>query len=60
MCFPLQCKTCRLTTWGGCGFHKSSVFARVPVDNRCICDASLKKYAFVEGHSEPAGACLLQ
>ena len=35
MCRPVACKTCKKTTWAGCGQHIASVKAMVPADNWC-------------------------
>lgn len=35
MCRPVACKTCRKTTWAGCGMHVNQVLAGVPKDQRC-------------------------
>lgn len=35
MCRPVACKTCKKTTWAGCGQHVASVKAMVPASNWC-------------------------
>jgi len=35
MCRPTTCKTCRKTTWAGCGQHVADVRASVPADQWC-------------------------
>lgn len=35
MCRPVVCKTCKKTTWAGCGSHIASVRAIVPADQWC-------------------------
>ncbi len=35
MCRPATCKTCRKTTWAGCGQHVDQVMAGVPRADRC-------------------------
>lgn len=35
MCRPAPCKTCRKTTWSGCGQHVAAVRAMVPASNWC-------------------------
>ena len=35
MCRPVTCKTCRKTTWAGCGQHVAQVKAVVPAGNWC-------------------------
>lgn len=35
MCRPVACKTCKKTTWAGCGQHVASVKAMVPAANWC-------------------------
>ena len=35
MCRAVRCKTCRKTTWSGCGQHVSQVLAGVPRSDRC-------------------------
>ena len=37
MCFPVECPSCRKTSWGGCGAHVDSVMARVPHEHQCKC-----------------------
>ncbi|MEO5852383.1 MAG: hypothetical protein ABIQ15_07705 [Nocardioides sp.] len=43
MCRAVTCRTCRKTTWAGCGRHVDQVFAGVPKAQRCA------------GHATPAG-----
>ena len=38
MCSPATCRTCRKTTWSGCGQHVSQVMGRVPAAQRCTCN----------------------
>lgn len=40
MCRPATCKTCRKSTWAGCGAHVDQVMAGVPVGQRCTCAPS--------------------
>ena len=35
MCRPVTCKTCKKTTWAGCGQHVAQVKASVPKGNWC-------------------------
>lgn len=35
MCRAVTCRTCRKTTWSGCGQHVASVRAGVPTDQWC-------------------------
>lgn len=35
MCRPTTCKTCRKTTWAGCGQHVAQVKASVPAARWC-------------------------
>jgi len=35
MCRPTTCKTCRKTTWAGCGRHVADVKATVPGSQWC-------------------------
>jgi len=35
MCRAVRCKTCRKTTWAGCGQHVNQVMAGVPGADRC-------------------------
>jgi hypothetical protein len=35
MCRPVTCKTCRKTTWAGCGQHVAQVKASVPAGQWC-------------------------
>ncbi|WP_395656222.1 hypothetical protein [Nocardioides sp.] len=35
MCRPVTCRTCRKTTWSGCGSHVAQVKAMVPADQWC-------------------------
>lgn len=35
MCRPTTCRTCRKTTWAGCGQHVAQVRAMVPADQWC-------------------------
>jgi hypothetical protein len=35
MCRPVTCKTCRKTTWAGCGQHIAQVKASVPAGQWC-------------------------
>lgn len=37
MCRPVQCPTCRKTTWAGCGQHIDAVKAQVPPGQWCTC-----------------------
>jgi len=41
MCRAVTCKTCRKTTWAGCGQHDAQVKAGVPAGDWCA------------GHAEP-------
>ena len=38
MCYPVKCPKCGKTTWAGCGKHKDMVMAKVPPNERCICN----------------------
>ena len=35
MCRAVTCKTCKKTTWAGCGQHVEQVMRRVPASERC-------------------------
>ncbi len=35
MCRPTTCRTCKKTTWAGCGQHVAQVKAGVPADQWC-------------------------
>ena len=35
MCRPTTCKTCKKTTWAGCGQHIAQVKATVPAGQWC-------------------------
>ncbi|GAB11496.1 hypothetical protein GOARA_076_00050 [Gordonia araii NBRC 100433] len=35
MCYPIRCKTCGKTTWGGCGSHVEAVRRGVPASDWC-------------------------
>lgn len=35
MCRPTTCKTCKKTTWAGCGQHIAQVKATVPAGRWC-------------------------
>lgn len=35
MCRPTTCKTCKKTTWAGCGNHVAQVKATVPAGQWC-------------------------
>ena len=43
MCRPVTCKTCRKTTWAGCGQHVAQVKASVPAGQWCPGHADEKK-----------------
>ncbi|SPT74840.1 Uncharacterised protein [Arcanobacterium haemolyticum] len=45
MCYPVTCKNCGKTTWGGCGQHITSVKAQVPASQWCTCTEEEKKSA---------------
>jgi hypothetical protein len=40
MCHRVQCPTCGLATWSGCGQHIEAALAGVPAAERCQCDAA--------------------
>jgi len=42
MCRAVACKTCRRTTWAGCGQHVDAVMASVPRADRCTCSAETR------------------
>ncbi|MGO4201201.1 hypothetical protein AB4Z09_05495 [Rhodococcus sp. TAF43] len=42
MCYPVTCRTCNKTTWGGCGRHVDSVMRTVPAAERCKCEQPAK------------------
>lgn len=46
MCYPVTCKTCSKTTWGGCGQHVDSAMRTVPASERCKCDKPAKSGFF--------------
>ena len=35
MCRPTTCRTCKKTTWAGCGQHVAQVKASVPANQWC-------------------------
>lgn len=35
MCHAKTCRTCKKTTWSGCGQHVNQVKAKVPADQWC-------------------------
>lgn len=35
MCYPVRCRACGKTTWGGCGLHIESVKRLVPQEQWC-------------------------
>lgn len=35
MCRPATCRTCKKTTWAGCGQHVAQVKAAVPAEMWC-------------------------
>ncbi|CBT74381.1 MULTISPECIES: hypothetical protein [Glutamicibacter] len=35
MCRQVQCKTCKKTTWAGCGQHVEATMRNVPNKDRC-------------------------
>jgi hypothetical protein len=35
MCYPVRCRKCGKTTWGGCGLHVESVKRTVPQEQWC-------------------------
>lgn len=35
MCRPVTCRTCKKTTWSGCGQHVAQVRSMVPTDQWC-------------------------
>ncbi|ODQ77764.1 hypothetical protein BABINDRAFT_66321 [Babjeviella inositovora NRRL Y-12698] len=37
MCKPIQCQTCLLSTWIGCGLHIPTAMAGTPKASRCTC-----------------------
>lgn len=42
MCHPTTCRSCRGTTWAGCGSHVDQVMRNVPRDRRCSCSADAR------------------
>ncbi|NKZ74576.1 hypothetical protein GS934_09725 [Rhodococcus hoagii] len=44
--YPVTCKTCSKTTWGGCGQHVDSVMRTVPASERCTCEKPAKSGFF--------------
>ena len=51
MCYAVTCKTCKKTTWNGCGAHVASVKARVPPEQWCTCTPKDR---------DPEGCCVVQ
>jgi hypothetical protein len=45
MCYPVVCKKCGKTSWGGCGAHVQSVMQGIPEDKRCKCERKNEKKA---------------
>ena len=39
MCYPVACRRCGKTTWGGCGRHVDDVMKSVPASESCSCAA---------------------
>ncbi|KAL2649410.1 hypothetical protein R1flu_017538 [Riccia fluitans] len=39
MCYPVKCSSCGKTSWGGCGRHVPSVYAKIPEGQACMCKA---------------------
>jgi len=37
MCYRVECTTCGLPSYGGCGAHVEQVLGDVPIDQRCRC-----------------------
>lgn len=37
MCHATKCRTCKKTTWAGCGKHVDSVMKNVAEQDRCTC-----------------------
>ena len=35
MCYPVKCRVCGKTSWGGCGSHIADIKARVPASQWC-------------------------
>ncbi len=56
MCYPEECPTCKKVSWGGCGKHLSSVFAKVTVEDRCSCgwDPKVRTFARMDAHGQYA------
>jgi len=38
VCYPVTCKKCHKTGWGGCGKHVDSVMRTVAAADRCTCN----------------------
>jgi hypothetical protein len=38
MCLPATCRTCKKTTYSGCGRHVKEAVSGVPSRDRCKCD----------------------
>jgi hypothetical protein len=51
MCSRVNCRKCGKVTYSGCGQHLDTVFAGVPMSNRCDC-ASKKKEASSSGEKK--------
>ena len=37
MCYLTTCKTCKKSTWAGCGQHVDQVLKDIPKDKICTC-----------------------
>jgi len=48
MCYPVKCRVCGKTTWGGCGQHIAQVRASVPKDQWCPGKHTPEEYAAVQ------------
>ncbi|CAF1249938.1 unnamed protein product [Rotaria magnacalcarata] len=50
MCYKVQCRKCNHFTWAGCGMHKDSVLATIPLDQRCKC------HLIKQSHQQPSSS----
>ncbi|KAI9113605.1 hypothetical protein K1719_015532 [Acacia pycnantha] len=39
MCYRVECRSCGKYTWGGCGKHLKSLYAKIEEGNHCMCQS---------------------
>eukprot|EP00042_Codosiga_hollandica_P026691 m.127835 g.127835 ORF g.127835 m.127835 type:complete len:68 (+) comp52274_c0_seq8:495-698(+) len=52
MCYPVRCRKCGKTTYGGCGAHKKGVIESIECEERCTCNPEFAKFLYT-GVSPP-------